>query len=176
MTPRLPQEGIWRFGFHGLSYEYVATIIGFSALDGLPMGTRCGVLDPGVVLYRLQEKGMDAEALEPVLYHQSGLLGVSGLSSDVRRLLASGEPRARDAIDFWSTARNAKWARWQPPPGVWTRWYSPLELASIRLDSRCNVAVGPRISTPDRSVSVWVIPTNEELMVARRTFTLTHHQ
>lgn len=100
MTPRLPQEGIWRFGFHGLSYEYVATIIGFSALDGLPMGTRCGVLDPGVVLYRLQEKGMDAEALEPVLYHQSGLLGVSGLSSDVRRLLASSEPRAREAINL----------------------------------------------------------------------------
>ena len=135
MPAALTEEGLWRFGFHGLSYEYiaatlpefepkardgrvivahlgngaslcalvggksVATTMGFTALDGVPMGTRCGVLDPGVLLYLLQEKGMSAAEVETLLYRQSGLLGVSGISSDMRRLLDSREPGAREAID-----------------------------------------------------------------------------
>ena len=125
-------RGVRRYGFHGLSYEYIASVLpqfdaraaqgrtvvapprqrrehvrasqagasvastmGFTALDGLPMGTRCGALDPGVMLYLMDERRMDARAIEKLLYHQSGLLGVSGISSDMRTLLASSEPRAR---------------------------------------------------------------------------------
>ncbi len=126
-----------RYGFHGLSYEYIASVLpqfdavaaegrsvvchlgngaslcamsagrsvattmGFTALDGLLMGTRCGSLDPGVVLYLMDQRGMDARAIEKLLYSQSGLLGVSGLSSDMRTLLASDEPRAAQAIDLF---------------------------------------------------------------------------
>ena len=126
-----------RYGFHGLSYEYIASVLpkfderaargktvvlhlgngasmcslqagasvastmGFTALDGLPMGTRCGAIDPGVILYLMDERRMDARAIETLLYHQSGLLGVSGISSDMRTLLASSELRARLAIDLY---------------------------------------------------------------------------
>ncbi|NWG73548.1 MAG: acetate/propionate family kinase, partial [Rubrivivax sp.] len=129
--------GVRRYGFHGLSYEYVAsmlptldpaaaagrtvvchlgngaslcalaagrsvaTTMGFTAVDGLPMGTRCGSLDPGVILYLMDERGMDARAIEKLIYNQSGLLGVSGVSSDMRTLLASDEPRARLAVDLY---------------------------------------------------------------------------
>src|SRR5262249_45444190 len=131
------EEGVRRFGFHGLSYEYiasqlpavdpaaakgraivlhlgngaslcamlnarsVATTLGFTALDGLMMGTRCGALDPGVVLSLMQSHAMDAKGIERLLYQESGLLGVSGVSSDMRTLLASDEPRARLAIDLY---------------------------------------------------------------------------
>jgi len=131
------EQGVRRFGFHGLSYEYiasqlpavdpaaargraivlhlghgaslcamlngrsVATTLGFTALDGLMMGTRCGALDPGVVLYLMQSRGMDAKAIETLLYKESGLLGVSGVSSDMRTLLASDEPRAKLAVDLY---------------------------------------------------------------------------
>ena len=126
-----------RYGFHGLSYEYVASILpkispraakgksvvlhlgngasmcaieagrslastmGFTAVEGLPMGTRSGSLDPGVILYLMDQRGMDARAIEKLIYNQSGLLGVSGMSSDVRTLLASKEPRAGLAIDLF---------------------------------------------------------------------------
>ncbi|MDA8870892.1 acetate kinase, partial [Rhizobiaceae bacterium] len=140
-TFALPSElydaGVRRFGFHGLSYEYicermrtvapfhleggavvahlgngasmcairgghsVGSTMGFSALDGLPMGTRCGQLDPGVVLYLMDQMGMDAAAIEHMLYRESGLLGLSGLSSDMRVLLASSDPRAAAAIDYF---------------------------------------------------------------------------
>ena len=140
----LYEEGVRRYGFHGLSYEYIASVLprvapqiadgrivvahlgngcsacamqagisvattmGFTALDGLPMGTRCGALDAGVILHLLQEKGMSPMALEDLLYRRSGMLGLSGVSSDFRQLLASEEPRARFAIEvfcYW-TARE----------------------------------------------------------------------
>src|SRR5246127_653900 len=133
----LYDEGVRRYGFHGLSYEYIASVLpqhapeiaegrvvvlhlgngcsacalkartsvattmGFTALDGLPMGTRCGALDPGVVLHLIQQKGMSAEALVDLLYRRSGMLGLSGISLDFRELLASEEPRARFAIDVF---------------------------------------------------------------------------
>ena len=133
----LEQAGVQRYGFHGLSYEYIAgrlgavapalagkrviaahlgngaslcamesgksvdTTMGFTALDGLPMGTRCGSLDPGVLLYLLQERGMDAAGIEDLLYRRSGLLGLSGVSSDMRKLLASADPHAAEAIDVF---------------------------------------------------------------------------
>src|SRR5215467_14307071 len=130
-------EGVRRYGFHGLSYEYIASVLpqkapeiadgrvvvahlgngcsacamqarrsvattmGFTALDGIPMGTRCGALDPGVLLHLLQQKGMAADGLTDLLYRRSGMLGLSGVSSDFRELLASDEPRARFAIDLF---------------------------------------------------------------------------
>ena len=133
----LTDAGVRRYGFHGLSYEYIASVLperapeaaagktvvlhlgngssmcalaagqsvattmGFSALDGLPMGTRCGALDPGVILFLLEQKKMDVPALEKLLYSQSGLLGVSGISSDVRVLLESQEPGAKLALDLY---------------------------------------------------------------------------
>jgi len=140
----LYEEGVRRYGFHGLSYEYIASVLpekapeiadgrvvalhlgngcsacalrartsiattmGFTALDGLPMGTRCGALDAGVVLHLIQQKGMSGEALVDLLYRRSGMLGLSGLSSDFRELLASEEPRARFAVDVfcYRTARE----------------------------------------------------------------------
>ena len=134
----ITERGVRRYGFHGLSYEYiasraaarstpraaagrtvvahlgngasmcaiaagssVASTMGFTAVDGLPMGTRCGSLDPGVILYLMDELRMDARAIEKLIYKQSGLLGVSGISSDMRALLASDEPRARFAVDLF---------------------------------------------------------------------------
>ena len=133
----LHEEGVRRYGFHGLSYEYiastspqvdlvaakgrtvvchlgngasmcalsagrsVASTMGFTAVDGLPMGTRCGTLDPGVIVYLMDQRGMDARAIEKLIYRQSWLLGVSGVSSDMRTLLASAEPRAKLAVDLY---------------------------------------------------------------------------
>src|SRR5207248_4265611 len=133
----ITERGVIRYGFHGLSYEYITSVLadydarasagkvvvlhlgngssmcaiangrsmastmGFTAADGLPMGTRCGNLDPGVVLYMMDELKMDVRAIEKVIYQQSGLLGVSGISSDMRTLLASGEPGAKFAVDMF---------------------------------------------------------------------------
>lgn len=222
----LTDAGIRRFGFHGLSYEYiagelpqwepraltgrvivahlgsgasmcamvggksVASTMGFSALDGLPMGTRCGVLDPGVVLYLLQEKGMSAKALATLLYQQSGLLGVSGISSDVRELLASSDPRAREAIELFVYRAAREIGSLAAAAGgldalVFTAGigeHAPQIRAGIcaqsawlgiRLEPASNESGGPRISAADSPVSVWVIPTDEESMVARHTFILT---
>jgi acetate kinase len=130
-------DGVRRYGFHGLSYEYIASVLpevdakaaagrtvvlhlgngasmcalqagrsvastmGFTAVDGLPMGTRCGAIDPGVILFLMDQSGMDVRAIETLIYKQSGLLGVSGISSDMRALLASQDPRARTAIDLY---------------------------------------------------------------------------
>lgn len=132
------ERGVVRYGFHGLSYEYVAqalpavdaraangrtavlhlgngasicamaagrsvaSTMGFTAVDGLPMGTRCGSIDPGILLYCLDELGMDARAIEKLIYQQSGLLGVSGISSDMRTLEASADPHAREAIELYA--------------------------------------------------------------------------
>ena len=166
--------------------QSVASTMGFTAVDGLPMGTRCGNLDPGVMLYLMDELKMDARAIEKLIYQQSGLLGVSGISSDMRTLEASAEPAAKAAIDLFVyrigrelgslaaalrgldaivfTAASAKTARACASAFAMTRLGS-----ASTLDAAANAAGGPRISTAGSRVSAWVIPTNEELMIARHT-------
>jgi acetate kinase len=216
----LTEQGIRRYGFHGLSYEYVATqlpevvpqasrvvvahlgsgasmcalrdgksvesTLAFSALDGLPMGTRPGALDPGVILYLMQSKGMDAEAIEELLYTRSGLLGVSGISNDMRALLASDDPRASEAIELFvyhiAKQLGALTAVLEDLDAlVFTAGIGEKSAAiraqvcrrakwlGIRLDPEANDGHGPRISTEDSTVSAWVIPTNEERMIALHT-------
>jgi acetate kinase len=225
----LPQElteaGITRYGFHGLSYEYIArvlpgiagetgrgrvvvahlgngasmcalqggrsiaTTMSFTALDGLPMGTRSGSLDPGVILYLLSERGMDVAALTDLLYHRSGLLGMSGLSSDMRALLASNASSARAAIDVFVYRIRRELGSLVAALGgldalvftagigehaapIRARVCEQTAWLGIRLDPEANARGGPRISGPDSSVSVWMIPTNEELMIAEHTVAL----
>jgi len=221
----LYEAGVRRYGFHGLSYEYIAGALAtaapeiahgkvvvahlgngaslcalldgrsmdstmtFTALDGLPMGTRTGALDPAVVLYLLQERRMSATEVEELLYKKSGLLGLSGVSSDVRELLASAEPRARMALDYFAyrvacevgalasglegldglvfTAGIGEHAA-----TVRARVCEQLGWLGIALDARANASHGPRISTAGSRASAWVIPTDEELMVARHTLAL----
>ena len=218
----LTERGVLRYGFHGLSYEYiagalrqydarvaagkvivlhlgngssmcamlngrsVASTMGFTAVDGLPMGSRCGNLDPGVILYLLDEMKMSVRDVEKLIYQQSGLLGVSGISSDMRTLQSSHEPSAKAAIDLFiyrigrevgslaaalvgldgivftggigensrslrdHVCRNAAWL-------------------GVTLDAEANAEGGPCISTAHSRVAAWVIPTNEELMIARHT-------
>jgi acetate kinase len=222
----LPQElhdaGVRRYGFHGLSYEYIASVLGeydklaaagravvlhlgngasmcaldagrsmtstmgFTAVDGLPMGTRSGALDPGVILYLMDKRGMDARAIEMLLYHQSGLLGVSGSSSDMRTLLASREPRAKLAVElFCYRIRRELGSLAAAIDGldaiiftggigensvvVRERVCRDAAWLGVGLDLDANSAGGPRISRLDAPVSAWVIPTNEELMIARHT-------
>jgi acetate kinase len=222
LPPELTESGVRRYGFHGISYEYIASVLpkfderaargktvvlhlgngasmcalqagvsvastmGFTALDGLPMGTRCGTLDPGVLLYLMDEHRMDARAIEKLLYHQSGLLGVSGLSSDMRTLLASSEPRARLAIDLYCYRIRREIGSLAAALGgldalVFTggigenavpireRVCRDTAWVGVELDPVANAAGGPRISTPGAQVSAWAIPTNEELMIARHT-------
>ena len=215
-------RGIRRYGFHGLSYEFIASVLphaapgiapgrvvvahlgngaslcamqdrrsvattmGFSALDGLPMGTRCGALDPAVVLHLMREEGMEMAAVEDLLYRRSGMLGLSGVSSDFRDLLASAEPRARFAIEVFvhQAARNI--AALAGAMGgldgiVFTAGVgenaAPIRAAICRacgwmgvaLDEAANAAQGPRITTPGSRVAAFVIPTDENLMIARHT-------
>jgi acetate kinase len=216
----LHDAGVQRYGFHGLSYEYVASVLpkydakaaagktivlhlgngasmcaldggrsvastmGFTAVEGLPMGTRCGSIDPGVILYLMDERKMDARAIEKLIYNQSGLLGVSGISSDMRTLLASDDPRAKLAIDLYLYRIRREMGSLAAALGgldaivftagigensaeirerviVDAAWLGPL------LDQRANAKGGPCISTAGSRVSVWAIPTNEELMIAR---------
>jgi acetate kinase len=219
---RFHDEGIRRYGFHGLSYEYIASVLpevapeiarrrvvvahlgsgasmcamtagrsldstmGFTALDGLPMGTRCGALDPGVVLHLIRAHGMDADAVERVLYHDCGLKGVSGISNDMRTLLASDDPRARQAIDLfvWRICRElgALAAVQDGLDGlVFTagigersaemrkRVCEKAAWLGIELDHAANTRGGPRISKDDSRVAVYAIPTDEEQMIARHT-------
>ncbi len=218
----LTAEGVRRYGFHGLSYEYIAhklaevapdiargrvvvahlgsgasmcaiqggksmaSTLGFTALDGLPMGTRSGNLDPGVVLYLMQQKGMTGAEIETLLYKQSGLLGVSGISNDMRVLLESSDPHATEAVDLFCYRVSREIGSLAAAMGgldalVFTAGIGELaapvrakvvDLAGwlgMRLDDGANAGHGPRISTPDSAVSAWVIPTNEELMIARHT-------
>jgi acetate kinase len=216
----LVEKGVRRYGFHGLSYEYIvsvlpqiapdiaggklvvahlgngasmcaiedgrsiATTMGLSPVDGLVMGTRTGALDPGVVLYLLQHEGMEATAVEKLIYEKSGLLGVSGLSSDMRVLLASELPAAKEAVDLFVYRIGRELGSLAAALGgldalVFTGGIGE-HAAEIRarvcrdacwlgvvLDEAANVAGGPRVSMPDSAVSAWVIPTNENLMVAR---------
>jgi acetate kinase len=218
----LSDEGVRRYGFHGLSYEYiaatlpsvapaltrgkvvvahlgngaslcamqggksVATTMGLTPLDGLMMGTRSGSLDPGVVLYLMQHKGMDANSIETLLYSQSGLLGVSGISSDMRTLLESDDSRAQQAIDLFVYRAVRELGSLAAALGgidgiVFTAGIgenaAPIRericrmsgWLGVELDEPANRAGGPLISKAGASVSAWVIPTDENLMIARHT-------
>lgn len=220
---RMTERGIRRYGFHGLSYEYIARrlpdyapeasgvvvahlgsgasmcairdgksiecTLGFSALDGLPMGTRTGALDPGAILYMMQAMEMDAGAIESLLYKESGLLGVSGISNDMRDLLASEDPNAKEAVALFVyhiakqlgslaaalqgldalvfTAGVGEHA-----PVIRERVCHQSAWLGIHLDPSANERHSPRISTEDSRVSAWVIPTDEERMIAIHTAAL----
>jgi acetate kinase len=216
----LVEKGVRRYGFHGLSYEYIvsvlpqiapdnargklvvahlgngasmcaiedgrsiATTMGLSPVDGLVMGTRTGALDPGVILYLLQHEGMDATAVEKLIYEKSGLLGVSGLSSDMRVLLASELPAAKEAVDLFVYRIGRELGSLAAALGgldalvftggigehaaeIRARVCREARWLGVMLDEAANDAAGPRISLPVSAVSAWVIPTNENLMVAR---------
>jgi acetate kinase len=219
---RFYDEGVRRYGFHGLSYEYIAgtlptvapeiaggrvvvahlgsgasmcaiaggrsidSTMGFTALDGLPMGTRCGALDPGVLLYLSRAHAMDADAIERMLYHDCGLKGVSELSNDMRDLLASDDPRAAQAIDLfvWRISRElgALTAALggldglvftagigERSPEIRARVCERAAWLGIELDSAANRAGRPRISSAGSRIAVYAIPTDEEQMIARHT-------
>jgi acetate kinase len=219
------EEGVRRYGFHGLSYEYIASVLpdrapdiangrvvvahlgngcsacalqnrvsiattmGFTALDGLPMGTRCGELDAGVVLHLIQQKGMSADGLVDLLYRRSGMLGLSGVSSDFRELLASEDPRARFAVDVFCYRVASHIGSLAAALGgldgiVFTAGVgenaAPVRAAICRacqwlgleLDEAANREHGPRISSPQSRVAAYVIKTDENLMIARHTTAL----
>jgi len=218
----ITDRGVRRYGFHGLSYEYIAqalpqhderaargrtvvlhlgngssmcamaggrsmaSTMGFTAADGLPMGTRCGNLDPGVVLYLMDELKMDARAIEKLIYQQSGLLGMSGISSDMRTLEASAAPEAKAAIDVFVYRIGRELGSLAAALGgldaiVFTAGIGENSRAlrervcrdaawlGVELDAGANDHNGPRISSAASRVAAWVIPTNEELMIARHT-------
>jgi len=225
----LPREicknGLRRYGFHGLSYEYIAAALqevapeiaqgrvvvahlgsgsslcalkkgrsvdstmGFTALDGLCMSTRPGALDPGAVLYLFQHLGLSVEEVENILYQKSGLLGISGISKDMRDLLASNEPEARLAIDHFVYRATKEIGALvavlggidglvftagigENSPDIRRRICEACSWLGVDLDAEANAGRGPRISTARSKVSVWVIPTNEELTIARHTASL----
>jgi acetate kinase len=164
--------------------------MGFTAVDGLPMGTRCGALDPGVVLYLMQELGMDVAAVQKLMYQQSGLLGVSGISSDMRTLEQSDDPRAKVAIDLMVYRIGRELGSLAAALGgldalVFSGGIGENSVAlraavcrdaawlGVQLDAAANAAnaANPhgiaRISKADSKVAVWVVPANEELMIAR---------
>ena len=222
LPPEITDRGVKRYGFHGLSYEYiasmlpridqraargrtvvlhlgngasmcaldagrsVATTMTFSTLDGLPMGTRSGALDPGVILYLMNARGMDARALETLLYTRSGLLGVSEVSSDMRVLLQSPGPRAALAVDLFVHRIGRELGSLAAALGgldavvftggigehaapVRERVCRQAAWLGIEVDVEANAAHGPRISAASSRTAAWVIPTNEELMIARHT-------
>lgn len=221
----LYREGVRRYGFHGLSYEYIAgrlaldhpklargkTIVahlgsgcsmcaldqgrsiestmGFTALDGLPMGTRPGQIDAGVILYLIEQKGMTAAEVQRFLYHECGLKGLSGISNDVRELLASAEPGARLALDYFvyriAMAAGSLAAALggfdglvftagvgENAPHIRRCVVDKLSWLGLKLDAGANETGAARISAADSAVEVLVIPTDEELMIARHTLNL----
>ena len=166
----------------------VATTMGFTALEGLPMGTRSGAIDPGVVLYLLTERRMSVAEVSDLLYHRSGLLGVSGISNDMRTLLASDAREAADAVDLFVYRITRELGSLAAALGgldalvftagigehaapVRARVCDNAAWLGIRLDAAANLIGGPRISNAESPVSVWVVPTNEELMIAKHTLT-----
>ena len=216
------QEGIQRYGFHGLSYEYiagaladamgtpatgrvvvahlgngasmcamhdgrsVATTLGFTAVEGLPMGTRSGSLDPGVLIYLIERHGMGARDLTNLLYKQSGLLGLSGISNDMRELLASSDPNAKLAVDYFAYRIARELGSLAAALGgldalvftggigehaatVREQVCARSAWLGIELDAAANAEDRARISAPASRVAVWVLPTNEELVIARHT-------
>jgi acetate kinase len=221
----LYREGVRRYGFHGLSYEYIMrrlpavapdlargrvivahlgsgasmcavksgqsidSTMGFTALDGLPMATRCGALDPGVVLYLMREKRLSASEIEHLLYHDCGLRGLSGLSGDVRDLLRSPSKGAALALDYFvyqvSRQLGALAAALGGVDGVVftagigersaelrARICRSAAWLGLRLDEAANAAGGPRITVPGSAVSAWVVPTDEEMIIAQHTLEL----
>jgi acetate kinase len=216
------KSGLQRYGFHGLSYEYIASVLpevapeiakarvivahlgsgaslcalhdgksvdstlGFTALDGLCMGTRPGALDPGVVLYLFQNLGLTAKEVETMLYKESGLLGISGISNDMRDLLGRSEPEARLAVDYFVYRAAKEIGALTAVLGgidalVFTagigensseirrRICEASAWLGVELDTQANAGGASRISTRQSKVSAWVVPTNEELMIARHT-------
>ncbi len=164
----------------------MASTMGFTAVDGLPMGTRCGNLDPGLVLFLMDHLKMDARAIENLIYKQSGLLGVSGISSDMRVLLGSEDAHARFAVDLFvyrigrelgslaaatqgidALVFTAGIGENSAP--IRERVCSQARWLGVELEPAANEAGGPCISTAASKTSAWVIPTNEELMIARHT-------
>jgi acetate kinase len=160
--------------------------MGFTAVEGLVMGTRSGTLDPGVVLWMMQQAHMDAHAIETLLYKRSGLLGVSGISSDMRALLASDEAAAAEAVDLFCYRISRELGSLAAALGgldaiVFTagigEYAAPVRervcraaaWLGVSLDADANAKHGPLISTAESAVEAWVIPTNEELMIARHT-------
>jgi acetate kinase len=170
----------------------MTSTMGFSGVEGLPMGTRSGALDPGILLYLMDGRGMDVRAIEKLIYTQSGLLGVSGISSDMRTLLGSSEPRARLAVDLFLYRIRREMGSLAAALGgvdalVFTggigenaapireRVCRDAAWLGVELDADANAGGGPRISTPASRVAAWVIPTNEELMIARQTRRVLGH-
>ena len=219
---RFRNGGVRRYGFHGLSYSYiasqlpsmdpkaaegktivlhlgngasmcalsacrsVATTMGFSALDGVPMGTRCGSLDPGVILYLLEHERMQVPHLERLLYKESGLLGLSGVSSDMRTLLQSRDSGAKLAVDVFVYRIGRELGSLaaalsgldaivftggigENAAAIRERVCRDAAWLGVELDEAANNARGPRISTANSRVAAWVIPTNEESTIARQT-------
>jgi acetate kinase len=211
-----------RYGFHGLSYEYIASVLpgidrraaegrtvvlhlgngasmcaldagrsiagttGFTAVEGLPMGTRSGSLDPGVILYLMDQCGMDARTIEKLIYNRSGLLGVSGFSSDMRVLLTSDKPQAKLAVDLFVYRIRRELGSLvaalggldaivftagigEKAPVIRSRICRDAAWLGLEIDEAANVEGRQRISTAASRVAAWVIPTNEELMIARHT-------
>jgi acetate kinase len=222
---QLTEAGIRRYGFHGLSYEYIASVLpeyagpsadgkvvvahlgqgasmcamearrsvattmAFTAVDGLPMGRRCGALDPGVVLYLMSQQGMNVAAVTDLLYNHSGLLGVSGISGDMRKLQASKDPHAAEAIELFVYRITRELGSLVAALGgldvlVFTGGIGEHSAAireqvcnrarwlGIEFDPSANAAGGPRITTGTSRVSAWVIPTDEDLMIARHAVKL----
>lgn len=216
----LSDEGIIRYGFHGLSYDYIASVLpqhlgarsqgrvvvahlgngasmcamknhrsvattmGFTTLDGLMMGRRSGTIDPGVILYLMQSKGMDAAEIETLLYRESGLLGVSGISNNMQVLSSSPEAGAQEAIDLYCHKAASHLAALLPAIGgldaiVFTAGIGENSAAvraaitnrlawlGVEIDARANAANDTRISSPASTVDVLVVPTNEEAIVAK---------
>ena len=216
------QGGLQRYGFHGLSYEYVTAMLpqvapeiakgrviiahlgsgaslcalkngksvdcsfSFTTLDGLCMGTRPGALDPGAVLYLFQTLGLSARQVEKILYKKSGLLGISGISSDMRNLITSDKPEARLAVDYFVYCVAKEIGALtavlggidglvftagigENSPEVRRRICDASAWLGVDIDQEANARGGPRISGSNSRVPAWVIPTNEELMIARHT-------
>jgi acetate kinase len=219
------ESGVRRYGFHGLSYEYIASALpkvapqlangrvivahlgsgaslcalhacksvdstmGFSPLDGIPMGTRPGLLDPGVLLHLVNQLGMSGAELEKLLYKESGLKGLSGISNDMRVLLESHEPRAQLAVDYFVHHVAKQIGALAAVLGgldglVFTagigehsaelraRIMQACAWLGLKPDANANQRGDSRITEPTSAVSAWVIPTNEELMIARHTYLL----
>lgn len=218
-------EGVRHYGFHGLSYEYIASVLptlepsladariivahlgngaslcaihngrsiattmGFTPLDGLVMGSRCGSIDPGVLLYLMDHYNMDVHALEQLLYHQSGLLGVSGISSDMRTLLASDDPCAKEAIELFvyrigreigslAAALSGLDALvftagiGEHSAAIRAKVCHQAKWLGLELDDSANETGSKRISSSNSKISVWILPTDENLMIARHTLRL----
>jgi acetate kinase len=218
-------EGVRRYGFHGLSYEYVAgrlqqvapaiakgrvivahlgngasmcalangrsveNTMGFTALDGVPMGTRPGQIDPGVLLYLIGEKGLDAAALQELLYHDSGLKGLSGISNDMRELQSNPDPRAKLAVDYFVYRVGLLAGMLAAALGgldafvftagigehsatIRARIAEKLIWLGADLDCAANETGGPLISRPRSKIAIYVVPTDEELMIAQHTLSL----